>query len=92
VTDTSKDAGVIQALIERFEKHRLPVVLELKEKVGSGELLNELEIEYLEQILKDAHENQALVDRHPEWQKISAQVANLYKEITEKALENEKNS
>lgn len=29
-------------------------------------------------------------DQDPEWQKISAQVASLYNEITRKALENEK--
>jgi hypothetical protein len=92
MTDTSKDAGIIQALVERFEKHRLPIVLELKEKVDSGEVLSDREIDYLEQILEDARENKALVDRHPKWQKISAQVLGLYKEITEKALENEKNT
>ena len=92
MTDNSNDAGVIQALLERFEKFRLPMVLELKDKVDSGERLNEREIEYLEQVLKDAHANRALVDRHPEWQKVSAQVVSLYKQITEKALENEKNA
>lgn len=90
MTDTSKDAGVIQVLIERFERYRLPRVLDLKEKVDSGELLNEMDLDYLEKILEDAQENKGLVERHPEWQKISAQVVSLYKQITEKALENEK--
>lgn len=92
MTDTSNDAGVIQVLVERFEKHRLPIVLELKEKVDSGEVLSDREIDYLEQILGDAQKNKALVERHPKWQKVSAQVVSLYKEITEKALENEKNA
>lgn len=92
MTDNSKDAGVIQVLVERFEKHRLPKVLELKEKVDGGERLNDIEIEYLEQILEDAQDNKALVDRNPAWQKIVAQVVSLYNEITEKALENEKKS
>ena len=92
MTDTSNDAGVIQTLVERFEKHRLPRVLELKEKVNNGGLLNEFDLEYLEEIIKEAQENKALVDRHPEWQSISARVTNLYKEITRKALENEKGS
>ncbi|MDH3972118.1 MAG: hypothetical protein OEU63_08075 [Gammaproteobacteria bacterium] len=92
MTDTSKDAGVIQVLVERFEKHRLPIVLELKEKVDSGEVLSDREIDYLEQIFEDAQKNKALVERNPKWQKISAQVVSLYKEITEKALENEKNA
>lgn len=92
MTDNSKDAGVIQMLIERFEKHRLPRALELKEKVDGGEQLNDIEIEYLEEILEDAQDNWALVERHPEWQKIVAQVVSLYNDITEQALENEKKS
>jgi hypothetical protein len=61
MTDTSKDAGVIQVLIERFERHRLPRVLELKEKVDSGELLNEMDLDYLERILEDAQEHKGLL-------------------------------
>ena len=75
MTDNSNDAGVIQALLERFEKFRLPMVLELKDKVDSGELLNEREIEYLEQVLQDAHANRALVERNPKWQKVRSMAA-----------------
>ena len=88
--DTSKDAGVIEVLVERFEKHRLPRIHALQEKVDGGEVLNDMDLEYLEEVLEDAHQNKALVDRHPEWQEISARVISLYKQITEKALENEK--
>ena len=92
MTDNSSDAGVIAALVERFEKFRLPSLLELKEKVDQGDRLNDREIEFLEQIIKDAEENRALVERNPEWQDISARVIGLYNEITGKALENEKNT
>ena len=92
MTETSKEDGIVQALVERFVNHRLPVVLELKEKVDAGQTLNDIDIDYLEQVLKDAEQNKALVDRHPEWHKISTQVISLYKEITAKALENEKSS
>lgn len=92
MTDNSSDAGVIAALVERFEKFRLPSLLELKEKVDNGERLNDRELEYLEQVLADAEENKALVERNPEWQDIVARVIGLYNEVTSKALENEKNS
>ena len=90
MTDNSSDAGVIAAIVERFEKFRLPSLLELKEKVDQGERLNDREIEYLEQVLSDADKNRALVERNPEWKDISARVISLYNEITGKALENEK--
>jgi hypothetical protein len=92
MTDTSKDAGVIQVLVKRFEEYRLPRVLALKEKVDSGEPLNDMDIEYLKEVIDDAQQHKSLVDQHPEWQKISARVAGLYNEITRKALENEKGS
>ncbi|MDH3985218.1 MAG: hypothetical protein OEV12_02250 [Gammaproteobacteria bacterium] len=92
MTDTSNDAGVIQVLVKRFEEYRLPRILALKEKVDNGEILNDLDIEYLEEVIEDAQEHKALVDQHPEWQAISARVAGLYNEITRTALENEKGS
>ena len=50
----SKDAALIQVLVDRLEKIRLPVALELKEKVDRGEVLNDLDIDYLEEVLGDA--------------------------------------
>ena len=90
MTDKSKDAGVIQVLAERLEKQRLPMALDLKEKVDRGETLNEFDIQFLEQVFKDADKIRPLVDNHPEWQDLAAKLIHLYKEITDKALENEK--
>ena len=89
MTDTSKDAALIQVLVERLEKTRLPVALELKEKVDQGELLNDIEIKYLEDVLGDVEQVKPLLDRHPEWQELAARMLSLYNEITTKALENE---
>jgi hypothetical protein len=90
MTEASKDDGVIMALIERFEKQRLPRLQALKEKVDSGELLSAADIEFLDTIIHDAQNSKPLIDRHPEWQKFCANVVHLYETITEKALENEK--
>lgn len=89
MTDTSKDSALIQVLVDRLEKIRLPIALELKEKVDRGELLNDREIEYLEEVLGDVGKIKPLIDRHPEWQGLVGQMANLYNDITTKALENE---
>lgn len=89
MTQPSKDAGVIVALAERFQKERLPRALALKAKVEKGEPLSDLDIAFLEQVFQDSNHIQSLVDRHPEWQAIAARAMHLYKEIMDKALENE---
>jgi hypothetical protein len=89
MTDTSNDAALIQVLVDRLEKIRLPIALELKEKVDQGELLNDREIEYLEEVLGDVEQIKPLIDRHPEWQELAARMTGLYNDITTKALENE---
>ena len=90
MTESSNDAALIQVLVDRLEKHRLPVALELKEKVDRGEVLNDREIEYLEEVLGDVDQLKPLLDRHPEWQELAARMTRLYSEITTKALENER--
>jgi hypothetical protein len=90
MTDKTKDAGLIQVLAERMENQRLPRALSLKEKVDQGETLNEFDLRFLTEVFKDAQHIQSLLQRHPEWQPLAAKMIHLYKEITDKALENEK--
>jgi len=89
MTDITKDAGLIQVLAKRMETQRLPRALSLKDKVDQGETLNEFDIHFLERVFQDDQQNIPLMDRHPEWQDLTARVIQLYKEITEKALRNE---
>lgn len=86
------ELGTIYALIERLEKQKLPLLLELKERVDKGETFSESDIQFMTQITLDAQWGKLSIDRHPEWQKICAEVIHLYEEITEKAKENEKKS
>ena len=90
--DFSDEEGVIQALVQRFEKQRLPRLEALKLKVDSGELLSDGDIEFLDMVINDAQQSKHLIDRHPQWQTFCAKVVHLYETITEKALENQKAS
>lgn len=90
--DSAHELGVIQSLIERFEKQRLPRLLQLKQKVDKGEVLSDLDMRFLDQVTHDAQKSKALIDRHPEWHKFCSEVIHLYEEIIEKALTNEKHS
>jgi hypothetical protein len=86
-----RNAGTVNVLMERLSKERLPRLLEIREYVFEGKALNDFDIDYLEQVLKDANENRHLLIDFPEYHDIAVRLVNLYNEITTKALENEKN-
>ena len=88
VTSTD-DEGTIVALLDRFRLQRLPQALALKEKVDGGDTLDDHDIAFLEQVFEDMRDVKPLVQRHPELESLTARIAVLYKEITDKALANE---
>lgn len=84
------DTGIIQVLLERFEHHRLPRIIEIKARLDDGNILNEFEIEYLREALHDAEMLLPFMDRHPEYEPLVCKVIHYYKLITDEALDNEK--
>ena len=92
MTDPSDDMGVIQALLERFEKQRLPWALNLKDRVDAGERISEFDMQLLEEVFANFRHIEPLIKRHPEYHELVARAIHLYNEITAKALENEQQS
>ncbi|MGH8471409.1 MAG: hypothetical protein ACREVJ_02890 [Gammaproteobacteria bacterium] len=90
MSELSEDLGLITVLLERLETQRLPRALALKDKVDRGELLDDFDIGFLEEVFADTSNVRPLVARHPEYQKLAARMMDLYKQITDKALQNEK--
>jgi len=86
------DTGLIQVLMERLEKQRLPRLLDIKDKVDAGESLLNEDLDFLENAIVDARKAIPLLDRHPKYQAMAAKVMELYKNITDKALQIEKGS
>jgi hypothetical protein len=85
----TKDAGVLAVIVARMEQQRLPRAIDLKAKVEQGGVLDDLDIEFLEQVFADSNELKPLLERHPEYQDLAARMMALYREITTKALANE---
>jgi len=85
-----KDKGLIMVLLERFNKQRLPRALALKEKVDSGELLDDYDRKYIKELQKDSSEVMLIIERNPEYKDLAANIINLYKQIIEKDIENQK--
>lgn len=90
MTESSKQSGVVAALLKRFETQRLPLALELKDKVDRGERLTDWDMAFMEQVQQDSQQIKALVDKNPEYQELYARAVMLYTHILDKALENER--
>jgi len=89
MTESTKDAGVLLALLQRLETQRLPRLLDLKKKVDAGNCLDDNEVTYMQELINDATQIKPILDKHPEYTTLVGRVAQLYNEITAKALENE---
>lgn len=86
-----EDDIVISALIKRFTEIRLPRALDIEKQVLAGKTLNQFDLAFLDMIFQDAQYIFKLSDKYPEYQEMVAKTIQLYKDITAKALENEKN-
>ena len=82
--------GIMQSLIQEFEQHHLPRLLRLKDKVDSGKAINDVDFEFLCKEVKDACITKHLTVNYPELEEFCLHMGHLYKELCDKAVENEK--
>ncbi|MBF6024574.1 hypothetical protein [Lysobacter niastensis] len=89
MTTPTDDTAVLQALLDRLVKVRLPRAMELRQRVFAGERLSDTDIAFLKEALEDAQQGQHFVARNPQFHKVGIQLVQLYDEIIQKATENE---
>ncbi len=85
-----KDRGIIQVLLDRFNKQRLPRAVALKEKVDAGELLNDSDLRLIQEVQNDSRQIGGLLERHPEYLELATGAIEMWNEIREKDAENRK--
>jgi hypothetical protein len=90
MSGVSKEQGVVAVLAKRMVEERLPKALELKARIDKGGVLNGMDLRFLEQVLKDAEQIRPLMQKDPKVLEVAGRMVELYREITAKALENEK--
>jgi hypothetical protein len=89
LSEVSKQTGVIAVLAKRMVEERLPKALELKARIDKGDVLNELDLNFLEQVVTDANTIKPMMRDNPRVLEVAGRMMELYREITEKALANE---
>jgi len=90
MNENTKDQMVIKALLERFEKHRLPRLLDIREKVNQGNKLDDYDMNFLDEVFQDARKNEHYISElNDDLKTLIMKMLSLYKEITQKGLENE---
>jgi hypothetical protein len=92
MTDETTDLGVAIVLLHKLTEETLPKAFAIKARLDRGERLDHWDIEFLKELYQRAEQAKPLVDRHPEYQEVYAQAVHLYKQITDQALLNEKES
>ena len=83
------DDAVLQTLLDRLLRFRLPRALAVKQRVDAGECLTDEDITFLKAALDDAKSGQQYVKRNPQFHELGARISQLYADIVNKALENE---
>ena len=90
MSEVSKETAVLVVLGKRLVEERLPRTLVLKEKVDRGEVLDDFDVAFLDQVLADSRNIPQGVRDDPRYKDAAGRMLPLYNEIMEKALENEK--
>jgi len=87
--NTTNDRELLCTLLEQHEKHTMPRILDIRQKVENGEKLNDVELNFLHDVFADIQRIEPMIHRHPEYQVLFSRTVDLCKDISSRAAENE---
>ena len=83
------DPGVLQVVLEEYEKHKLPRLFAIKKTVDDGNRLGGEDLEFMQALYREIAEYESFVDTHPDFKDLYVNFVNLYTKIMHTALDNE---
>ncbi|MCW8964668.1 MAG: hypothetical protein OQL16_12795 [Gammaproteobacteria bacterium] len=83
------DPGVLQVVLEEYEKRKLPRMATIKESVDGGERLDVEELAFLRELYKEINSYESFVEGHAEFKELYVSFVRLYCSIMDAALDNE---
>jgi len=89
MTNVLDDPGVLQVVLEEYEKHKLPRMNTIKESVDTGDLLDREELAFLRTLYQEINSYESFVESHPEFKTLYVNFVHLYCSIMDAALDNE---
>jgi hypothetical protein len=89
MTQDERNAALVSAMLRHLNTRQLPKLFAMKERLDRGERVDPEDIRYIHDCLRHTLWVRYLCERHPDLRAICTHVTGLYKDITERALENE---
>ena len=84
-----QDTLIITAALKRLNEFRLPRAISLKKKVDGGEVLNDVDLNFLRRALDDAREMSPILERNPEYLELRDKAIGLCEQILQRNAENQ---
>ena len=83
------DPGVLQVVLEEYEKRKLPRLFAIKSAVDKGARLGNEDLGFLRLLYREVAEYESFVDSNIEFKGLYINLVNLYGSIMHTALDNE---
>ena len=85
---SEKELGVVQVVLERYNREWLPALLDMRKKVDRGETLDDRELSLLSKAIEEARGGATFAKSHPQFKSLIDRATALYDHIEARNKEN----